>query len=56
MERFLPITDSTLHSIYEKVQADERLSFEDGVRLYESPISTALAISPTSCGSSRTGI
>ncbi len=37
MERFLPITDSTLHSIYEKVQADERLSFEDGVRLYESP-------------------
>ena len=37
MERFLPITDSTLHSIYEKVQADERLSFEDGVKLYESP-------------------
>ncbi len=37
MEKFLPIADSTLHSIYEKVQADERLSFEDGVRLYESP-------------------
>ena len=37
MERFLPITDSTLHPIYEKVQANERLSFEDGVRLYESP-------------------
>ena len=37
MERYLPITDSTLHSIYEKVQADERLSFEDGVKLYESP-------------------
>lgn len=37
MARFLPITDSTLHPIYEKVQADERLSFEDGVRLYESP-------------------
>ncbi len=37
MERYLPITDSTLHPIYEKVQADERLSFEDGVRLYESP-------------------
>ena len=37
MERFLPITDSTLHPIYEKVQAEERLSFEDGVRLYESP-------------------
>ena len=37
MEKYLPITDSTLHPIYEKVQADERLSFEDGVRLYESP-------------------
>lgn len=37
MARFLPITDSTLHPIYEKVEADERLSFEDGVRLYESP-------------------
>ena len=37
MEKFLPIADSTLHPIYEKVQADERLSFEDGVRLYESP-------------------
>ena len=37
MERFLQIADSTLHSIYEKVQANERLSFEDGVRLYESP-------------------
>ena len=37
MERFLPIADSTLHPIYEKVQAEERLSFEDGVRLYESP-------------------
>ena len=37
MEKFLPIVDSTLYSIYEKIQADERLSFEDGVRLYESP-------------------
>ena len=37
MEKFLPIADSTLYSIYEKIQADERLSFEDGVRLYESP-------------------
>ena len=37
MERFLPITDATLQPIYEKVQAAERLSFEDGVRLYESP-------------------
>ncbi len=37
MARFLSITDSTLHPIYEKVEADERLSFEDGVRLYESP-------------------
>ena len=37
MERFLPITDATLHPIYEKVQAEERLSFDDGVRLYESP-------------------
>ena len=37
MERFIPITDATLHPIYEKIQAEERLSFEDGVRLYESP-------------------
>ena len=37
MERFLPITDETLYPIYEKVRAEERLSFEDGVRLYESP-------------------
>lgn len=36
MERFLPITDATLHPIYEKVQSEERLSFEDGVKLYES--------------------
>ena len=37
MERFLPIADTTLRPIYEKVQVDERLSFEDGVKLYESP-------------------
>ncbi len=37
MEKYLPITDSTLHPIHEKVQAEERLSFEDGVKLYESP-------------------
>ncbi len=37
MERYLPITDSTLHPIYEKVEAAERLSFEDGVKLYETP-------------------
>ncbi|MYE88369.1 aminofutalosine synthase MqnE [Candidatus Poribacteria bacterium] len=37
MERFIPIADATLHPIYEKIQADERLSFEDGVRLYETP-------------------
>ena len=37
MERYLPITDSTLHPIYEKVEAAERLSFEDGVNLYETP-------------------
>ena len=37
MEKFIPITDATLYPIYEKVQAEERLSFEDGVRLYESP-------------------
>ena len=36
MEGYLPITDSTLHPIYEKVRAEERLSFEDGVTLYES--------------------
>ena len=36
MEGYLPITDSTLHPIYEKVRAEERLSFEDGVKLYES--------------------
>lgn len=37
MERYLPITDSTLHPIYKKVEAAERLSFEDGVKLYETP-------------------
>ena len=37
MEKYLPITDQKLHPIHEKVQADERLSFEDGVKLYESP-------------------
>ena len=36
MERYLPITDSKLHSIHEKVEKNERLSFEDGVKLYES--------------------
>ena len=37
MERYLPITDAALHPIYEKVEAAERLSFEDGVQLYETP-------------------
>jgi aminodeoxyfutalosine synthase len=37
MEKYLPITDQQLHPIHEKVQADERLSFADGVKLYESP-------------------
>jgi aminodeoxyfutalosine synthase len=36
MKRFIPITDKRLYLIYEKVQAEERLSFEDGVTLYES--------------------
>ena len=36
MARFLPITDKQLHPIYEKVQAEARLSFEDGLSLYES--------------------
>ena len=37
MGRNLPITDSNLNSIHDKVQAEERLSFNDGVTLYESP-------------------
>ena len=37
MGRNLPITDSNLNSIHDKVQAEERLSFDDGVTLYESP-------------------
>lgn len=36
MGKNLPITDSNLNSIYDKVQAEERLSFDDGVTLYES--------------------
>ncbi|MCZ6676511.1 MAG: aminofutalosine synthase MqnE [Candidatus Poribacteria bacterium] len=37
MNKHLPITDAKLHPIYDKVQAAERLSFEDGITLYESP-------------------
>ena len=37
MGKNLPITDSNLNSIHDKVQAEERLSFDDGVTLYESP-------------------
>ncbi|MBI1927227.1 aminofutalosine synthase MqnE, partial [Candidatus Poribacteria bacterium] len=37
MDKYLPITDPKLYPIYDKVQAAERLSFEDGVTLYESP-------------------
>ena len=37
MGKNLPITDSNLNSIHDKVQAEERLSFDDGVALYESP-------------------
>ena len=37
MEKYLPITDQNLYPIHEKVEAEERLSFEDGVSLYESP-------------------
>ena len=36
MEKHPLIADSTLYPIYEKVQAEERLSFADGVTLYES--------------------
>ena len=37
MGRNLPITDANLYPIHDKVQAAERLSFDDGVTLYESP-------------------
>ena len=37
MGRYLPITDSNLYSIHDKMKAEERLSFEDGVKLCESP-------------------
>ena len=37
MEKHLPITDSSLHSIHDKVKAEERLSFDEGITLYESP-------------------
>ena len=37
MAKNLPITDANLNSIHDKVQAEERLSFDDGVALYESP-------------------
>ena len=37
MDKHLLITDPKLHPIHDKVQAEERLSFEDGVMLYESP-------------------
>ena len=37
MGKNLPITDSNLYPIHGKVQAEERLSFDDGVTLYESP-------------------
>ena len=37
MGKNLPITDSNLNLIHDKVQAEERLSFDDGVALYESP-------------------
>ena len=37
MGKNLPITDANLYPIHDKVQAEERLSFDDGVALYESP-------------------
>lgn len=37
MEKYQHITDPKLHTIYNKVKAEERLSFEEGVTLYESP-------------------
>ncbi len=37
MDKHLPITDPKLYPIYDKVRAERRLSFEDGVTLYESP-------------------
>ena len=36
MDKYLPITDPKLYPIYDKVRAEKRLSFEDGVTLYES--------------------
>ena len=37
MGKNLPVTDANLYPIYDKVQAEERLSFDDGIALYESP-------------------
>ncbi len=37
MTKNLSITDPKLYPIYDKVRAERRLSFEDGVTLYESP-------------------
>ena len=37
MQKYLPITDSSLHPIHDKVVARGRLSFEDGITLSESP-------------------
>lgn len=33
----LPFSDTRLHSVRDKLSAGKRLTFEDGVRLYESP-------------------
>ena len=37
MEKYLPITDSKLYPIHEKIQTETRLSLEDGITLYETP-------------------
>ena len=37
MQTYLPITDTDLHQIYRKVRDGQRLSFDEGVKLYESP-------------------
>ena len=42
MDKHLPITDAKLYKIYDKVQAGDRLSFDDGMTLYESPDITGI--------------
>ena len=42
MENYSRFTDPKLSAVYEKVEAEERLSLEDGVSLMKARISQAL--------------